>query len=90
MYGVADTLNPTLETPNPNPKAFGFLCGSFQKVGVPYVGVLVIRILPFKVLYSVPLFSETPMCCRSQGHSLHKPGTPEDDNYSQAWHPLAP
>ena len=33
---------------------------SFRKLGVPYFGVLIIRILLFKVLYSGPLFSETP------------------------------
>ena len=26
-------------------------CGSFRKLGVPYLGVLVIRILLFRVLY---------------------------------------
>ena len=31
----------------------------FPKIGVPYFGVLLIRILLFRVLYSVPLFSET-------------------------------
>ena len=35
--------------------------GSFRKLGVPYVGVLIIRILLFRVLYSSPLFSETPV-----------------------------
>ena len=32
--------------------------GSFRKLGVPYSGVLIIRILLFKVLYWGPLFSE--------------------------------
>ena len=27
----------------------------------PYFGVLIIRILPFRVLYKGPLFSETPI-----------------------------
>ena len=36
------------------------LYGSFRKLGVPYSGVLKIRILLFRVLYYVPLFSETP------------------------------
>ena len=34
--------------------------GSFRKLGVPYFGVLMIRILLFRVLYWGPLFSETP------------------------------
>ena len=33
----------------------------FRKFGVPYFGVLIIRILLFRVLYQGPLFSETPM-----------------------------
>ena len=37
------------------------LSGSFRKLGVPYLGVLIIRILLFRVLYSGPLFSETPI-----------------------------
>ena len=32
----------------------------FPKIGVPYFGVLIIRILLFRVLYLGPLFSETP------------------------------
>ena len=36
------------------------LNGSFRKYGVPYFGVLIIRILLFRVLYQGPLFSETP------------------------------
>ena len=32
----------------------------FPKMGVPYSGVLIIRILLFRVLYWGPLFSETP------------------------------
>ena len=39
--------------------------GSFRKLGVPYLGVLKIRILLFKVLYKGPLFSETPKWQRS-------------------------
>ena len=34
--------------------------GSFRKLGVPYLGVLIMRILLCRVLYSGPLFSETP------------------------------
>ena len=34
----------------------------FPKIRVPYFGVLIIRILLFRVLYSGPLFSETPGC----------------------------
>ena len=32
--------------------------------GVPYLGVLIIRILLFGVLYKAPLFSETPISGR--------------------------
>ena len=32
----------------------------FPKIGVPYLGVLIIRILLFGVLYEGPLCSETP------------------------------
>ena len=32
--------------------------GSFRKFGLPYFGVLIIRILLFRVLYYGPLFSE--------------------------------
>ena len=32
----------------------------FPKIRVPYLGVLIIRILLFRVLYWGPLFSETP------------------------------
>ena len=35
--------------------------GTFRKYGVPYFGVLIIRILLVMVLYSVPLLSETPI-----------------------------
>ena len=34
---------------------------TFRKFRVPYFGVLVIRILLFRVLYWGPLFSETPI-----------------------------
>ena len=34
--------------------------GSFRKLGVPYFGVLIIRIRLFRVLYQDPLFLETP------------------------------
>ena len=36
--------------------------GSFRKLGVAYFGVLIVRILLFRVLYSGLLFSETPTC----------------------------
>ena len=36
------------------------LDGSFRKFGVPYFGVLIIRILGFRVLYEGPVLSETP------------------------------
>ena len=35
--------------------------GGFRKLGAPYFGVLMIRILLFRVLYWGPLFSETPI-----------------------------
>ena len=38
--------------------------GSFRKFGVPYLGVLIIRTLLFKVVYLDPLFSETPTYLR--------------------------
>ena len=45
---------------------FGLCCltpyGCFRKLGVPYFGVLIIRILVLRVLYQGPLFSETPIC----------------------------
>ena len=40
------------------------LTWEFPKIGVPYFGDLIIRILLFRVLYWGPLFSETPTCCR--------------------------
>ena len=45
-----------------------FSRGTFRKKEVPYFGVLIIRILLFRVLYQAPLFSETPndfrLCAR--------------------------
>ena len=38
----------------------GCLTWEFPKIGEPYLGVLIIRILLFRVLYWGPLFSETP------------------------------
>ena len=35
--------------------------GSCRKLGVPYFGILIIRILLCRVLYLGPLFSETPI-----------------------------
>ena len=35
--------------------------GSFRKLGVLYWGVLIVRILLFRVLYEGSLFSETPL-----------------------------
>ena len=35
--------------------------GASENRGVPYFGVLTIRILLFRVLYEGPLFSETPI-----------------------------
>ena len=40
---------------------FKCLYGSFRKLGVPYLGVLIVRILLFRVLYLGPLFSEIPI-----------------------------
>ena len=39
----------------------GRLMWGFPKIRVPYLGVLIIRILLFMVLYWGPLFSETTM-----------------------------
>ena len=39
-----------------------FKFGSFRKLGIPYFGVIITRILLFRVLYWGPLFSETPIC----------------------------
>ena len=43
--------------------------GSFRNLGLPYFGVLMIRILLFRVFYSGPPFSETPILlpCFSSG-----------------------
>ena len=41
---------------------------------VPYFGVLIIRILLFKVLNKGPLFSEPPTCRRRK--QRHGPGGP--------------
>ena len=40
--------------------------GSFQKEGVPYVGVLMIRILLFMVLIRVPYFRKPPILARQR------------------------
>ena len=49
---------------------FSELCGGFRQLGVPYLGVLIIRTLLFKVLYLDPLFSETPMSQHSLKSSI--------------------
>ena len=36
--------------------------GTFRKLGVPYFGVLIVRILLFRVLYQGPLSSEALIC----------------------------
>ena len=46
--------------------------GSFQKLGVPYFGALIIRILLFRVLYSGSLFSETLTCQASVENVLSR------------------
>ena len=38
-----------------------FHLGVSEKLGVPCMGVLIIRTLLFRVLYLDPLFSETPI-----------------------------
>ena len=50
-------------------KGLGFR--SFRKVGVPYFGVLILRVRPFRVLSWGPLVSETPM----SGVSEHETAT---------------
>ena len=40
---LAQFFEPTIGTKTPY--------GSFRKLGVPYIGVLIIRILPFRILY---------------------------------------
>ena len=54
------------ETQLPEFGTFGFLAQNsrfrkFPKIGVPHLGVLIVRILLFRVLYWGPLFSETPV-----------------------------
>ena len=49
----------------------------FPKIGVPYFGVLIIRILLCRVLYSGPQFSETPIL--KSNHSK-EPGTQRKTN----------
>ena len=50
--------------------------GTFSKKGVLNLGVLIMRILLFGVLYQGPLFSETPMwlsqCATRQMHVVTK------------------
>ena len=49
-------IQQALSTCHPNSKD----SSHFPKIRVPYFEVLIIRILLFRVLYSGPLFSETP------------------------------
>ena len=58
----ACSRNSGRHTPRPDFSQSSAPIGSFRKLGVPYFGVLRIRILLFKVLFSGPLFSETPIC----------------------------
>ena len=50
--------------------------GVSENTGLPYFGVLIIRILLCRVLYEGPLFSETPIrvnvgaCIRNPGSSI--------------------
>ena len=44
--------------------------GTFRKEGVPDFGVLIIRILLFRVLYWGPLFSKTPIFRRAYDFTL--------------------
>ena len=41
-------------------QSLGLRIGEFPRIRVPYFGVLIIRILLFRVLHQGPLFSETP------------------------------
>ena len=50
--------------------------GDFRKFGVPYLGVLIIGTLLFKVLYLDLLFSETPIS--SQENCLSGPASFDD------------
>ena len=54
-----DTLSPTKTAPDRS--LIEPYYESFRKLGLPYFGVLIIRILLFRVLYQDPLFSETPL-----------------------------
>ena len=49
-------------------------CGGFRKHGVPYFGVLVIRIPLYRVLYSLasPIFGNLQVCPRIAGPSLRQ------------------
>ena len=49
------------KAPGPEKPEAPNLNGTFRKEGVPYFGVLIMRILLVRVLYSGPLFSETPI-----------------------------
>ena len=51
--GTHEFCNPKLLKPEA-------LNGSFRNLGVPYLGVRIIRILLFRALYQGPLFSENP------------------------------
>ena len=49
------------------------MIGFFPKIRVPHFGVLITRILLFRVLYWGPLFSETPhMCHHASWSSIQK------------------
>ena len=59
-------LPPEPQGLNPKPMVLGGprdVLGSFRKLGVPYFGVLITRILLFRLLYWGPLFSETATWC---------------------------
>ena len=63
------------------------MSGSFRKLGVPHFGVLMTRILLFRVLDKGPLFSETPVRRRRRTTSESQTATaavslPRD---SHAW-----
>ena len=53
------TLAPLRANQRLSPRIATF--GGFRELGVPYFGVLIIRILLFRVLYYGPLFLETPI-----------------------------
>ena len=56
--------------------------GVSETLGVTYFGVLLIRILPFRVLYWGPLFSETPI------YTTVMEFCPQNHNRMVFWDPM--